>query len=174
MGKLVYGMNQSLDGYVNHDAFAPGPKLFRHFIEQAGRNAASLYGRGLYELMKVWDDDIWQGAERDFAEAWRGPHKYVVSHTLKSVGPNASLLEGDLATAVRELKSKIEGTIEVGGPNLARSLTDLGLIDEYVIYLHPVVLGSGAPYFVGPRPRLRLTGTQEMGEDVVRLTYVPA
>ena len=174
MGKLVYGMNQSLDGYVNHDGFAPGPKLFRHFIEQAGRNAASLYGRGLYELMKVWDHDIWEGAERDFAEAWRRPHKYVVSHSLKSVGPNATLIEGDLATAVRDLKSKIDGTIEVGGPKLAKSLTELGLIDEYVIYLQPVVLGSGAPFFAGPRPRLRLAGSSQMDEDIVRLSYVPA
>ena len=72
------------------------------------------------------------------------------------------------------LKAEREGEIEVAGPNLARSLTELGLIDEYRIYLHPVVLGQGTPYFAAARPPLRLKGSEPMGEDVIRLTYVPA
>ncbi len=75
---------------------------------------------------------------------------------------------------MRELKAEREGEIEVAGPVLARSLTELGLIDEYRIYLHPVVLGRGTPYFAGPRPRLRLVAHDRIGEDVIRLTYVPA
>ena len=67
-----------------------------------------------------------------------------------------------------------DGEIEVAGPDLARSLTELGLIDEYRIYLHPVVLGQGKPYFAGPRPPLRLMTSDRIAEDVVRLTYVPA
>lgn len=176
MAKLVFGMNQSLDGYVDHMAFAPGPKLFRHFIDQARQQAGSIYGRRLYEIMSYWDEDHaeWDDAEREFAAAWRGQPKWVVSNSLRSVGPGATLIEGDLEAAIRQLKAEVEGEIEVGGPDLARSLTDLDLIDEYRIYLHPVVLGHGTPYFAAPRPPLRLMGADEMGEDVIRLTYVPA
>jgi dihydrofolate reductase len=93
---------------------------------------------------------------------------------LKSVGPNATLVADDLAGAIRELKAGRDGEIEVAGPDLARSLTELGLIDEYRIYLHPVVLGGGKPYFAGPRPPLRLMANDRIAEDVVRLSYVPA
>ncbi|UVK51859.1 dihydrofolate reductase family protein [Mesorhizobium sp. AR02] len=176
MARLVFGMNQSLDGYVDHTGFAPGPALFRHFIEEAERQAGSVYGRQIYEIMRYWDDDRpeWNADEHAFAAAWRKQPKWVVSRTLKSVGPNARLVEGDLESAIRALKAERDGEIEVAGPGLARSLTDLGLIDEYRIYLHPVVLGGGKPYFAGPRPPLRLTAHDRMGGDVIRLTYVPA
>ena len=176
MAKLVFGMNQSLDGYVDHMAFGPGPVLFRHFIDQARGQAGSLYGRGLYEIMRYWDDDHpeWDSPEREFAAAWRRQPKWVVSRSLKSVGPNATLVGDDLEAAVGRLKAGIDGEIQVGGPGLARSLGDLGLIDEYRIYLHPVVLGRGTPFFAGPRPRLRLVEDERIDEDVIRLTYVPA
>jgi dihydrofolate reductase len=176
VAKLFFGMNQSLDGYVDHMGFAPDPALFRHFIEQTRGLAGSVYGRGLYEVMRYWDEDdpAWDAAEREFAQAWRGNRKWVVSRSLKSVGPNATLIEGELETAIRGLKAEISGEIEVGGPDLARSLTDLGLIDEYIIYLHPVVLGRGTPFFAGPRPRLRLVAHDRIGEDAIRLSYVPA
>jgi dihydrofolate reductase len=176
MAKLVFGMNQSLDGYVDHDAFAPDPTLFRHFIEEARGQAGSLYGRTMYEIMRYWDDDHqeWKADERAFAEAWRKQPKWVVSRSLHSVGPNASLIDGDLERAIRELKAGRDGEIEVAGPTLAQSLTELGLIDEYRIYLHPVVLGRGTPYFAGPRPRLRLMAHHRIGDDVIRLVYVPA
>jgi dihydrofolate reductase len=176
MARLVFGMNQSLDGYVDHTAFAPGPALFRHFIEEAERQAGSLYGRKVYEAMRYWDEEHpeWTADERAFALAWRKQPKWVVSRTLESVGPNATLIGADLERAVREIKAGREGEIEVAGPQLAGSLTELGLIDEYRIYLHPVVLGQGKPYFTGPRPPLRLVGSDLMGEDVIRLAYVPA
>lgn len=176
MARLVFGMNQSLDGYVDHTAFAPGPTLFRHFIEEAQGQAGSVYGRRMYEIMRYWDDDHpeWGADERAFAAAWRRQPKWVVSRTLKSVGPNARLVEGDLAAAMRRLKAELDGEVEVAGPNLAQTLTDLGLIDEYRIYLHPVVLGRGQPYFAGPRPPLRLSSYERIDEDVLRLTYVPA
>jgi dihydrofolate reductase len=176
MAKLVFGMNQSLDGYVDFMAFAPGPVLFRHFIDQARASAGSLYGRKLYEIMSYWDEDQaeWDTAERDFAAAWRGAHKWVVSSTLQSVGPNATLIDGDLETAVRKLKAEHEGEIEVGGPVLAGRLAELGLIDEYRIYLHPVVLGKGDPFFVAARPPLRLKSSAKLDENVILLTYVPA
>jgi dihydrofolate reductase len=176
MAKLVFGMNQSLDGYVDHMAFGPSPALFRHFIEQAREQAGSVYGRRLYEVMRYWDEDHpeWGEAERDFAAAWRGQPKWVVSRTLKSVGPNATLVGDDLEAAMRGLKAERDGEIEVGGPDLARSLTELGLVDEYRIYLHPVVLGRGKPYFAAPRPPLRLAAADRIDGDVIRLTYVPA
>ena len=176
MAKLVFGMNQSLDGYVDHMAFGPSPKLFRHFIEQAKEQAGSIYGRILYEIMSYFDEDHpeWDGPRREFADAWRRQPKWVVSRTLKSVGPNATLVGEDLEGEIRRLKAEIDGEIEVGGPNLARSLGELGLIDEYRIYLHPVVLGQGTPYFAGPRPPLHLAKSEQVDDDVIRLTYVPA
>jgi dihydrofolate reductase len=177
MTKLVFGMNQSLDGYVDdHPAFRPDATLFRHFIEQVGGLTGSIYGRKIYEVMRYWDDDHpeWNTAEREFAAAWRGQPKWVVSRSLKTVGPNASLIEGNLEAAVRALKAAHDGEIDVAGPELAQSLTDLGLIDEYRLYLHPVVLGGGKPFFAGARPRLRLVASDRIGPEVVRLTYVPA
>ena len=175
MAKLVFGMNQSLDGYVDFTEFAPSPTLFRHFIEEAKGQAGSVYGRTMYEIMRYWDDDQpeWDAAEHAFAAAWRSQPKWVVSRSLTSVGPNATLVADDLAGAIRALKAERDGEIEVAGPDLARSLTELGLIDEYRIYLHPVVLGHGKPYFAGPRPPLRLIGSDRIGDDVIRLTYVP-
>ena len=176
MAKLVFGLNQSLDGYVDHDAFAPGPELFRHFIEHVRGLAGSVYGRRMYEIMRYWDEDDpeWDAEMRDFATAWRSQPKWVVSRSLKSVGPNATLVADDVEAVIRELKARLAGEIEVAGPELARSLGDLGLVDEYRIYLHPVVLGRGKPFFAGPRPPLRLVASDLMGEDVIRLTYVPA
>lgn len=176
MAKLVFGMNQSLDGYVDHTAFAPGPGLFRHFIDQVRGQAGSLYGRGLYEIMRYWDEDHpeWDAAEREFAVAWRRHPKWVVSRSLTSVGPNATLIGDDVEAAIRRLKAQAEGEIQVGGPDLAHGLTGFGLIDEYRLYLHPVVLGGGTPFFAGPRPPLHLMASEPMGEDVIRLTYVPA
>ena len=176
MAKLVFGLNQSLDGYVDHQEFAPGPALFRHFTEQVRGLAGSVYGRRMYEVMRCWDEDRpeWGADERDFAGAWRSQPKWVASRSLKSVGPNATLVQGDIETAIRGLKAQLVGEIEVGGPNLARSLTDLGLIDEYQLYFRPFVLGRGKPFFAGPRPRLRLVASDLIGEDAVRLTYVPA
>jgi len=176
MAKLVCGMNQSLDGYVDHMSFAPSPTLFRHFIKEAEGQAGSIYGRHMYELMRYWDDDQpeWDADRKAFAAAWRKQPKWVASRTLKSVGPNATLIEGDLDRAIRKLKAERDGEIECAGTILAKSLTDLGLIDEYRIYLHPVVLGHGKPYFAGPRPPLRLMTHDRIGEDVIRLSYVPA
>ena len=176
MAKFVFGMNQSLDGYVDHTALpVPSPTLFRHLIQEAEWQAGSIYGRRMYELMRYWDEDRpeWNAEEHAFAAAWRRQLKWVVSRSLKSVGPNAELVEGDLESAIRKLKAGHDGEIEVAGPNLAQSLTGLCLIDEYRIYLHPVVLGQGAPYFAGPRPPLRLVTHDRIGEDVIRLTYVP-
>ena len=176
MAKLVFGLNQSLDGYVDHQEFAPGPALFRHFIEEVRGLSGSVYGRRMYEVMRVWDEDHseWTPELRDFAIAWRSQPKWIVSRSLKSVGPNATLIANDVEALIRGLKARLAGEIEVGGPDLARSLTDLGLVDEYRLYFHPVVLGRGKPFFAGARPPLRLVSTDLVGEDTIRLTYAPA
>ncbi len=176
MAKLFFGMNLSLDGYVDHEAFAPGPELFRHWIELVRGLTGSIYGSRLYDVMRYWDEDHseWGADERDFAAAWRRQPKWVVSRSLKSVGPNATLVAADVEAVLRGLKNELAGEIEIGGPALVASLTDTGLIDEYRLYFRPVVLGRGKPFFAGPRPPLRLVANDPAGEDAIRLTYVPA
>jgi dihydrofolate reductase len=193
MAKLVYGMMQSLDGYVAGAAGGPGSDgyvasvagglelpppgiaLSRHFNDHVRGLAGCLYGRRIYEIMRYWDEDQpeWEAVEHDFAAAWRAQPKWVVSRSLKSVGANATLVAGDVEAFVRRLNAEIDGEIDVAGPELAGSLTDLGLIDEYRLYFRPFVLGRGKPYFAGARPPLRLIAADPVGEDAVRLTYVP-
>jgi len=92
---------------------------------------------------------------------------------LTSVGPNATLVADDAEMVIRGLRDDLAGEIAVSGPDLARSLTELGLVDEYRLYFHPVVLGRGKPFFAGPRPPLRLVANDLIGENAIRLTYVP-
>jgi len=179
MAKLVFGMSQSLDGYVDDAAGTlcmppPGPVLFRHFIDVVAGNAGSIYGRRIYEVMRYWDVERpeWDAAEREFATAWRRQPKWVASRTLESVGPNATLIRGDVEAFVRDLKAKVDGDLDVAGPELAAAIAPL--IDEYRLYLRPYVLGGGKPYFAAARPQLRLVATDRIDEDVVQLTYVPA
>ncbi len=123
-----------------------------------------MYGRRLYEVMRYWDDDQpeWNAEERAFATAWRSQPKWVVSRTLKSVGPNARIVEEDRRVRARP-EGRRNGEIEVGGPDFAQSLTALGLIDQYRLYFHPVVLGHGNPFFAGARPPLRLVANDRIG-----------
>jgi dihydrofolate reductase len=177
MATLTFGLQQSLDGYVDHMALGPpGPGVFRYFVAHVRDLAGCLYGRRTYEIMRYWDEDQpdWDADGREFAAAWRSRPKWVVSRSLASVGPNATLVQNDIATAVRALKARLEGEIDVAGPDLARSLTDLGLVDAYRLYFRPVVLGRGTPFFAGPRPPLRLAASDRIGEDMVCLKYVPA
>src|SRR5580700_3067011 len=177
MAKLVFGLQQSLDGYVDHlEMPVPGPAIFRHFIEHVRGLTGIVYGRRMYEVMRYWDEDRpdWDAEEHDFAVAWRSQPKWVVSRSLKSVGLNATLVEDGIEAVIRGLKAQLVGEIEVAGPELAGSLTNLGLIDEYRLYFRPLVLGRGKPFFAGSRPTLRLVASDLIGEDVVRLTYLPA
>src|SRR4029077_2271004 len=109
MAKLVFGLNQSLDGYVDHLEMRPSPSLFRHFIEQVRDLAGSVYGRRMYEVMRYWDEDRaeWSTEERDFAAAWRNQPKWVVSRSPTSVGPNATLLRDDVEAVIGTLKAKL-------------------------------------------------------------------
>lgn len=194
MGKLVFGMMQSLDGYVAGVTGGPGSDdyvaglagglelpppedaLHKHFNDRVRGLGAILYGRRMYEVMRYWDVDQpdWEPVEHEFAAVWRAKPKWVVSRTLKSVGPNATLIGNDLEASVRRLKADVEGEIDVAGPELAASLTDLGLIDEYQLYFRPFVLGGGKPYFAGARPPLRLVAVDAVGPGATRLTFVNA
>jgi dihydrofolate reductase len=126
--------------------------------------------------MRYWDGDHpeWPPEHRDFATAWRNQPKWVISRSLTSVGPNTTLVSDDIEAVIRGLKAQLPGEIDVCGTVLAQSLTELGLIDEYRLYFHPVVLGRGKPFFAGPRPPLRLVASDRIGQDAIRLTYVPA
>src|ERR1700744_6168966 len=125
MAKLIFRMNQSLDGYVDHLEMPSGPTIFRHFIEQVRDQTGSVYGRGMYEVMRYWDEDHpeWSAEQVEFATAWRNHPKGVVSRSLKSVGPNATLISDDIVALIRELKDRLVGEIDVSGPDLAGQLT---------------------------------------------------
>ena len=177
MARLVYSLSQSLDGYVDHMKLGPpSPAAFHHFLELVRGLTGLIYGRRTYEIMQYWDQDLpdWDADDHEFAAAYRSTPKWVVSHSLKSVGPNATLVADDFEKAIRRLKVELAGEVLVGGPALAHSLTKAGLIDEYRLYFRPVVLGSGTPFFAGPRPPLRLVASELIVDDWTRLTYVPA
>ncbi|HTS89886.1 MAG TPA: dihydrofolate reductase family protein [Gemmatimonadales bacterium] len=177
MARLIYGLSQSLDGYVDHMKLGPpAPAAFRHFLELVRGLTGLVYGRRMYEIMRYWDEDLpdWDAEDRDFASAWRSQRKWVVSHSLEAVGPNATLVSDGFEKVIRRLKAELAGEILVGGPVLAHSLTEAGLIDEYRLYLRPVVLGSGAPFFAGSRPPLHMVASDLIADDMIRLTYIPA
>lgn len=175
MAKLVFEMNQSLDGYVEHDALPSNP-LFRHWIERTKSVSGSVYGRRMYEIMRYWDEDHceWDADRHEFAAAWRKLPKWVASRSLTSVGPNATLVDGDIESAVNRLKAAHEGELTVAGPELAGSLSNAGLIDEYRLYIHPFVTGGSKTFFAGARLALRLVASDRLEGDVVRLVYAPA
>ncbi len=172
MAKLVFEMNQSLDGYIDHEKLPPDP-LFRHWVERTQTLTATIYGRRMYEAMRYWDEEHegWSAERREFATAWRRLPKWVISRSLTAVGPNATLVREGIEAVIARLKAEHTGEITVAGPELAGSLVASGLIDEYRLYLHPVVTGKGSPFFTGPRPPLRLVSNERLAGDVVRLIY---
>lgn len=177
MAKLVYGLSQSLDGYVDHLKLGPPARAaFRHFIGLVRDATGLIYGRRTYEIMRYWDEDLpdWDAEDREFAAVWQSQPKWVVSRSLESVGPNSTLVADDVEKVIRRLKAELAGEIHVAGPVLAQSLTEAGLIDEYRLYLRPVVLGGGQPFFAGPRPPLHLVASDVIADDVIRLSYSPA
>jgi dihydrofolate reductase len=174
-------MNVSLDGYVDDVAGGlvmgpPGPRLFDYWIETVRSHAGVIYGRRMYEVMRYWDDDRpeWTEPLREFAAVWRRLPQWVVSDTLQTVGPNATLISGDLETQLRAIKARTEGVLSVSGPRIAGLMTKLGLIDEYQLVLRPFVLGAGKPFFHEVRPPLRLISSVLLDDVTVRLVYEPA
>ncbi|WP_192258114.1 dihydrofolate reductase family protein [Mesorhizobium silamurunense] len=184
MARIVYSMLMSLDGYIagpdgSIDLPVPEEELHRHFNEEMRQTAIALCGRRLYETMRFWDSaDRETGAEeveRDFAHAWRETPKIVFSTTLREVGANARLADGDAVAMARSLKTETDGQISVGGAELAGHLARAGLIDEYRLYMHPVVLGGGKPYFQhGLSLALTPLGAERLSQGVTLLRYAPA
>lgn len=176
MARFVCSMNVSLDGYVDHDKMAPDPDVFHFWTEAVQRTPNVLYGRKIYDLMRYWEPDQphWGEAEHAFAKAWRAQHKWVVSQTLTEVGPNATLIATDIEATLRDLKTRLPGQVDVSGTLLVQSLSDWGLMDEYQLVLHPIALGSGKPFFAGPRPALHLKASDRIGAEAIRLTYTLA
>lgn len=184
MATLTYGMGVSADGFVagpngELDWSAPDPELHRFHNERTRRLEAHLLGRRLYEVMTYWEtadrafetaDDELPEVEREFAGIWRELPKLVFSSTLEEVVGNTTLVRGDAVEAVKELKREREGELGVGGPALAHSLIEHDLIDTYELFVAPVVLGAGLPFFGGgKRLDLRTTETHRFGNGVVLL-----
>ncbi|MFF0816774.1 dihydrofolate reductase family protein [Rhodococcus sp. NPDC003318] len=155
MRKLIYGYGVSLDGYINDrdgniDWTDPDEELHQFHNDRYRQIEISLHGRRLYELMaEYWPHvpDNASSIEREFADLWTNKPKVVFSRTLTDVQWNSRLVSDNAVEEVRKLKAGGDGVMEVGGANLAASLIPHGLIDEYQLFLSPVVLGGGTPMF---------------------------
>jgi dihydrofolate reductase len=183
MRKIVWMMSVSLDGYME----APGHDLrwqlideevHHHFNEVLGAMGAFLDGRVTYELMAgYWPtadaDPQSAPAEVEFARIWRDMPKIVYSRTLDQAAWNTTIVREVDADQVRELKAQPGGDLVLGGADLAATFLRLGLIDEYRLYVHPVVIGRGTPMFPTDdiRVNLRLAETRTFGNGVVLLRY---
>jgi dihydrofolate reductase len=183
MRTLAYSMAVSLDGFVEGrgrelDWSTPDEELHRFWNDQARQTTTALYGRRLYELMA----GFWPTADADpaapptiaeFARLWRAMPKVVFSSTLEEVGWNSQLVHADAAAEVERLKAEPGGDMEVGGPTLASALIERGLVDEFRLAVHPVVLGGGTPFFppLERRLALRLVETRGFSSGVVYLRY---
>lgn len=185
-GRLIYSLNVSLDGYVetlDHglEWATIDEELHSWFNDQTRAVGASLYGRRMYELMAAYwpaaeDDPDATEVEREFARIWKPMPKVVFSTSLERVEHNARLAHGDIATVLEEVRREFDGDIDVAGPNLAGQFVRRGLVDEYRLVVHPVVLGAGTPFWPGleiPIP-LRLTETLTFGSGVEVKSYVPS
>lgn len=180
--KLVYSMGVSLDGFIADprgeiDWSVPDEELHRFHNEQAREIGVHLCGRRLYEVMLYWETVEQNPAsaevELEFAEIWQALPKVVFSRTLEKVEGNARLVHGGVAEEVAELKREPGKDLAVGGADLAASLIGLGLVDEYRLFVSPVVLGAGRPFFpvLEERIDLELVETRTFGSRVVYLRY---
>lgn len=157
MGKLIYGFNVSVDGYIadaqgSIEWSDPSEELHQYWNDFARETALSFYGRRLYDLMSAY----WPTADKapdatpmivDYAQVWRDMPKVVFSRTLESVDWNSRLERGDPVDVVRKLKAETDGNLEVAGATLAAPIVRAGLVDEYRIVLAPTAVGGGTPFF---------------------------
>jgi dihydrofolate reductase len=180
--KLIYSMGVSLDGFIaapggEIDWSAPDEELHRFHNRQTREMGAHLCGRGLYEVMAYWETaDRNPSApehELEFARIWKDLPKIVFSNTLEKVEGNARLVKEGAAEEVALLKEQPGKDLAVGGAGLASTLIKLGLVDEYRLFVSPVVLGGGTPYFpaLEERINLELVETQAFGSRVVYARY---
>lgn len=185
MRKITFGMTVSLDGYVetpDGDLSWGDPRrdLMAHQIEEEETNDTHLYGRRLYELMNAY----WPTADQDpgandqviaYARLWKQHKTVVFSRTLTQVSGNAELFHGDLVTWVAQQKRLPGKNLNLGGPNLAASFMAHNLIDEYRVYIRPIILGGGKPMFPPLKEmlNLQLVETRRFEGDVVMLRLAP-
>jgi dihydrofolate reductase len=180
MRTVIYSMSVSLDGFIagpdgDIGWGAPDQELFRFHVQQTRGIGAHLCGRGLYEDMLPWETPETRWSDPDaleFARIWKAIPKVVFSTTLHEVQGNAQLASDDVAAEVAKLRAAPgEGVISVGGAGLASTLIKLDLIDEYRLFVNPVVLGGGTPYFpaLDRRIELELLETRTFGSRVVYL-----
>ncbi len=184
MRPLRYSINVTLDGCCDHQVGIPDEELHRYWAGELERADALLFGRMMYEMMEAaWRQPAtgtWPEWMADwmvpFARTIDGAKKYVVSGTLDQVDWNAELVQGDLETAVQQLKREPGKGVFVGGVTLPLALADLGLIDEYEFVVLPILAGHGPTLFAGlsERLELRLVGRQEFRSGAVALRYHPS
>ena len=185
MRPLRYGINVTLDGCVHHEAgLPPDAESMGLWTAELERSDALLYGRTTFLMMESawrrpasggWPE--WMGPDEvAFAEVIDRMPKHVVSSTLDAVDWHASLVRGDLEAAVRSLKEQPGDGISLGGVALPPALASLGLIDEYLLVVHPVLVGHGPTLLGGLRDRLRLelVERRDLASGVVAMRYVPA
>lgn len=182
MRKLVYSMGVSLDGYIagrgDDISFnVPDEELHRFHNEEARQVGVHIYGRKLYEVMRFWetaeDDPERHEVEREFARIWKPTPKLVFSTTLEAVEGNSTLAQGDPGEEVARLKAEPGRDLAVGGAGLASTLIKRGLVDEYRLFVAPVILGGGTPFFPElERPiGLELLETRTFSSRVVYMRY---
>jgi len=185
-GKLIYLLNVSLDGYVetSDHSLAWGKvddELHRWFNDRTRELGASIYGRGLYEVMNAY----WPTAESDpsatktqleFARIWASMPKIVMSRSLAAVEGNSRLERGDVEEVLARVRKEFSGDIAVGGATLAASFIKRGLVDEYRLVMHPVILGGGTPFFprLDRQIGLRLIETHRFESGVMYLRFASA
>ncbi len=183
MGKLIYCLNVSLDGFIETpdkslDWTEVDDELHSWFNDDLRKIDASLYGRRLYELMAghwptAGSDPAANEVEREFAQIWLDTPKVVFSTTLAAVDFNSRLVRGDVGDQLARLRTEFEGDLEVAGPNLASQFVKRGLVDEYRLVVHPVVLGGGTPFFpqLDAPIDLHLAETRRFESGVTLLRY---
>jgi dihydrofolate reductase len=181
MRKVIYGMNVSLDGFIEEpdgklDWGTPNAELHQYFNDMERETGVHLYGRRLYETMRYWDTPEavtnQPAVEVEYAHLWQQVPTVVFSTTLDRVEGNARLVKEDIAAEVTRLKAQPGKDMVVGGAGLGKTFIELGLIDEYWLYVHPAVAGGGKPFFPAGIPlKLRLVETRSLPMGVVLLRY---
>lgn len=181
MRKVIYSMCVSLDGYIEgpdgkFDWGAPDDELHQHFNDLERETGTHLYGRRLYEAMRYWETPEavtnQPAVEVEYARLWQQVPTVVFSTSLERVEGNARLIKDDIASEVARLKAQPGKDMSLGGAGIGATFMQLGLIDEYWLYVFPVITGGGKPFFPAGIPlRLRLIDTQTLSMGVVRLRY---
>ena len=180
MRKVVYGLNVSLDGFYtdingNFDFTVPDDELMRHFVEFEREVEVHLYGRKLYETMSYWKTEHQNLGltELEYSKVWNSKPNVVFSRTLERVASNERLITDHIAEEVNELKKGPGKYMVVGGGEIASTFINLGLVDEYRVYLCPIVIGKGKPLFqsLSKNLSLRFIDSKTFGSGVVLLRY---